>query len=104
MCPCTINPSRKKETSRMPYLHGGTAGRARASTPLRPRRTGEAKKGSSVRWLSTYAHSTTSGSPSSARRHEAANSAAAYAIDSVAEPLPACAVAGEPKRGCWHAS
>jgi hypothetical protein len=75
----------------------------RCGRGARANQTGEAKKGSSVRWLSTYAHSTTSGSPSSARRHEAANSAAAYAIDSVAEPLPACAVAGEPKRGCWHA-
>jgi hypothetical protein len=39
---------------------------------------------------STYAYSVTPDSPAMARRHDSANAAAAYAIDSVAEPLPAC--------------
>ena len=64
-------------------------GQPRTSMPFLPRRTWDAKKGSSVRCESTYAHSTTD-SPPIARRHDSANFAAAYAIDSVAEPLPAC--------------
>ena len=61
------------------------------STPFFPSRTFDAKKGSLVTSLATYAHSTTPRSPDIARRHADANCAAAAAIDSVAEPAPSFA-------------
>ena len=55
------------------------------------RRTLLAKNGTpSTTDDSTYAYSVTPDSPAIARRHDSANAAAAYAMDSVAEPLPAC--------------
>lgn len=60
------------------------------SIPAGPSLTRLAKKGSSVRCDSTYAHSTTPICPARARRHDSPNFAAAYAIDRVADPLPAC--------------
>lgn len=56
-------------------------------SPLGPRRTLEEKKGSSETTLdSTKVYSSTSGSPLRPRKHASANSAPAYAMDSVAEP------------------
>ena len=40
--------------------------------------------------MRAHAQSTTPSSPPIARRQELANAAAAYAMDSVADPLPAC--------------
>ena len=61
------------------------------STPSRPSVTLEAKNAASVILDSTYVHSTMLASPFLARKHASANKAPAYAIESVAEPLPALA-------------
>ena len=58
--------------------------------PFWSSRSGLAKKGRSVRWLDTYAHSTMPVSPCRAFRQDSANLAAAYAMDRVADPFPAC--------------
>ncbi len=63
--------------------------RGRDCTPEGPSRTLEAKKGSSVTCDCTKVGSTTLASPFRPRRHASANSAPAYAIDSVAEPCGA---------------
>mmetsp|Transcript_45416 Transcript_45416/g.90921 ORF Transcript_45416/g.90921 Transcript_45416/m.90921 type:complete len:222 (-) Transcript_45416:279-944(-) len=61
------------------------------STPSLPSVTGDEKNLASVTVDSTNVHSLTPFSPSSARITQSANSAPAYAIDSVAEPPPALA-------------
>ena len=62
--------------------------------PEGPRETRRAKKGApaGASLHATYAHSTTPSPPASATRQELAKRAAAYAMDRVAEPLPALAV------------
>lgn len=58
---------------------------------LTPRRIGVEKYLDSVRSDWTYEHSTTFDSPLMARQRAKAKRAPAYAIESVAEPLPALA-------------
>ncbi len=73
----TLRATRDVETLRFP-----------TPRPMIFNRCPEAASSSAHAW--TYAHSPTPGQPAMARRHDSANAAAAYAMDSVAEPLPAC--------------